>query len=82
MTMAGSSTSHGLQAHDIIPVQIQEDYGDILQKYLPGWKSNAEYNYDIRHSTAIGASQLGSLKHLGPHSGLNTAIADYIDEQA
>ena len=66
--------TQGIQGHDILPRGVFTAFSPELSKWLPGWSVDAEYNFDARPSSQMGAAQLGNLLHSGPHRWINTTV--------
>lgn len=71
--------SQGVQAHDIIPLQVYKRFKDDFIDFLPGWSTAGEYNYKASPSTQIAARQMNSLLHSGSHPWINKTLITLLE---
>ncbi len=74
MSAKGKKGSQGIQANDILPQAVENEYRRLFTQYLPGWQLTGEYNYSASPSTQMAAVQLKMPLHSGSHPWINDTL--------
>lgn len=72
-------SSQSIQAHDGIPNAVARDFRGLLERYLPDWSVDGEYNYRASASTQRAAVQLETIMHSGSHPWINDALNNLLN---